>query len=201
MSQVPVEPPPLPSARENESPLRETVAAPPLRPRRKVSTISVWPAVLLMIATTGALVGVGWRVVRRNLQPQNEPRPQATAEAFADGLVRGDGPARAADGSESTGLRVAYDLLSARMRERVSFEEFYEEWTRRSAEAGFFERSEWASRGFRGADADLRQTFTLSTAPRPGEPGRNYRLRLMLVQDPGGWRVAAYECEPAPGTK
>lgn len=176
-----------------------TTIAPP--PAKRTTRPSFWPAIVVMIAATGGLLGVGWRVIRRNTMQSNEPRPLATADAFADGLIRGDGPARDGSGAESTGLRAAYDLLSSAAQARVSFDEFYEEWTRRGSEAGFFERSEWAGRGFRGADNDTRQVFTLSSAGHGGGVGRSYRLRVTLVQENDRWRVAAYDCEPAAGSK
>ncbi len=175
--------------------------AKPLPLAKRKNKPSFWPAILVMIAATGGLLGVGWQAVRRNFKNTNEPRPLATAEAFVDGLVRGDGTAVDAGGAESTGLRAAYELLDSTSKERVSFDEFYEEWTRRGSEAGFFERAEWAGRGFRGADADTRQVFILSTAGRHGEAGRSYRLRVTLRQERGRWRVAGYSCEPQAGSK
>ncbi len=175
--------------------------AKPLPLAKRRNKPNFWPAILVMIAATGGLLGVGWRAVQRNFKNTNEPRPLATAEAFVDGLVRGDGAAVDAGGAESTGLRAAFELLDSTSKERVSFDEFYEEWTRRGSEAGFFERAEWAGRGFRGADADTRQVFILSTAGRHGEAGRSYRLRVSLIKENGRWRVAGYSCEPQAGSK
>lgn len=162
-------------------------------PRRRAP---LWPAVLVAVATTGLLAGASWRVYRRTFRSANEPTPVATAERFVQGVLRGDGDCAAADGAPTTGYRAAYDTLSTAFAARLDFPGFYEEWTRRSAEAGYFERFDWQGRGSRDTAQSTLQTFTLSTAERPGEPGRSFRLRLNLVRENDVWRVAAYALEP-----
>lgn len=178
--------------------LRKTVP-PPLPPTARAAPrrrSPLWPAVLVAVATTGLLGGAAWRVYRRTFRGTNEPTPVTTAERFVQGVLRGDGDCAAADGSPTTGYRAAYDTLSTAFAARLDFADFYEEWTRRSSDAGYFERFDWQGRGSRDTALSALQTYLLSTAERPGEPGRSYRLRLNLARENDVWRVASYACEP-----
>lgn len=172
---------------------------PPLPPTARAAPrrrSPLWPAMLVAVATTGLLAGAAWRVYRRSVRGASGPTPVATAERFVQGVLRGDGDCAAADGSPTTGYGAAYATLSSAFAARLDFAAFYEEWTRRSSEAGYFERFDWHGRGSRDSALSTLQTFTLSTSERPGEPGRSYRLRMNLSRENDVWRVASYACEP-----
>jgi hypothetical protein len=153
---------------------------------------------VVALSAVGMLGGGVWHNLRQRGLRQEGPTPFDVAEAFVEELLRADGQ-ESEDPASRTGYRAAYELLSADLRSRRSYEDFYEEWARRADAAGFFVRREWTSRGPKNAARALRQQFLLATSPQSDEATESGRLLdLRLVPEDGSYRIARYDVSPAP---
>src|SRR5262245_26310732 len=89
-----------------------------------------------IVATVLGLLAIGLPATLLVMRDRSDASPRAweAADAFVHGITLGTGVESGSGGK--TGFEVAYDILSARKREELPFDVFFEDWRRTTDSRG-----------------------------------------------------------------